>query len=163
MKENKLLKALVLRGPCSLEKKKKKPGPTQQAYDLLGLQPYKQRLNNMEQETTLISSSKQALFLLEVVGSGLGQRGTSLNQRPCDPSPWGACPQGLGQRRPSVPTQEELRVDAGRPWVCPRLGRALRPGLSSALGKPGCSFFTSTLGREDRGLWTQAWLQGWRA
>lgn len=46
-------------------------------------------------------------------------------------------------------------MDAGRPWVCPQLGRALRPGLSSALGKPGCSFFTSTLGREHRGLWTR--------
>lgn len=33
-----------------------------------------------------------------------------------------------------------------------QLGRAWRPGLSSALGKPGCGFFTSSLGREHRGL-----------
>lgn len=71
MKENKLLKALVLRGPYSLGKNKNLC-PTQQAYDSLGLQSYKQCLDNMKQETPPISSSKQALFFLEV-GGALGR------------------------------------------------------------------------------------------
>lgn len=85
MKENKLLKALILRGPCSLEKKNK-PCPTQQAYDLLGLQPYKRCLNNMERETPPISSSKQALFFLKV-GRGLGEAGWQMGQRPVQLEP----------------------------------------------------------------------------
>lgn len=82
MNENKLLKALVFKRSLQPGGGEKKPGPTQQAYDLLGLQPYKQCLNNMEQETTLISSSKQALFFSRwAAASGreaAWQRGTGL-------------------------------------------------------------------------------------
>ena len=109
MKGNKLLKPLVLRGPCSPEKKKKKnkPCPTQQAYDLLGLQSHKRCLNNMKQETPPISSSKQALFFLEV-GRVLGERvrladgAQAWNWRPRLDKTLCLCPHRAGQV-----------------WVCP--------------------------------------------
>ena len=165
MKENKLLKALVLRGPCSLGEKKKTLCPTQQAYDLLELQSYKQCFNNMKQETPPISSSKQALFFLEV-GRGLGERvrlvygAQAWNWRPRYEKALCLCPQLAGQvwGQQVCPLCAHPRglgsnTQAGRSGRCPLAGQGLetRPELSP--GKPGCGFLTSTVGWEDTGLW----------
>lgn len=147
---------MVLRGPCSLEKKKK-PCPTQQAYDLLGLQSYKRCLNNTEQETPPISSSKEALFF---GGGGQGPRGKSQvgrwatrapGIRPCASIPHRQA-QTAGSCVPSVPAHED---------VCMILGQA--PGVPTGWAGPRD---LAELSPEKTGLWflnSHLWLGAQKA